>query len=159
VNVLYPVSLTDTILRLDQTRAFSVHWTEKVFNEAENALIRDGKNDPVRIAKRFADIRMCFPESMITGHDALLDSMTCDPEDRHVLAAAIGNVDQLVTDNIQNFPEESTAGYGIEIVSPDELLLNAIYLYPKLVVRVIRLNALAKHVPNFAQTVEKILRA
>jgi hypothetical protein len=124
-----------------------VHWTEKILGEAENALIRNGKNDPVRIAKRFADIRTWFPESMITGHDALIDSMTCDPKDRHVLAAAIGNVDQLVRDNIQDFPEESTAGYGIEIVSPDQLLLNAVYLYPKLVVRVIQEQSAALNRP------------
>ena len=169
------MSLTDTILRLHQARAFSVHWTEKILGEAKNALIRDGKNDPVRIEKRFDSMRTWFPESMITGYEALIDSMTCNPKDRHVLAAAVGNVDQLVTNNLDDFPEESTASYSIEIVSPDQLLLNAVYLYPKLVVRVIReqsaalnrppmsiddvLNALAKHVPNFAQTVETILRA
>jgi hypothetical protein len=93
-----------------------VHWTEKILGEAENALIRDGKNDPVRIAKRFANIRTWFPESMITGYEALIDSMTCDAKDRHVLAAAIGNVDQLVTANLDDFPKGSTVGYGIEII-------------------------------------------
>jgi hypothetical protein len=169
------VSLTDTILRLHQARVFSVHWTEKILGEAENALIRDGKKDSVQIKKRFESMRTWFPESMITGYEALIDSMTCDPKDRHVLAAAIGNVDQCVTNNLDDFPEESTAQYGIEVVPPDDLLLNAVYLHPKVVVRVIReqsaalnrppmsiddvLNALAKHVPNFAQTVETILRA
>jgi len=169
------VSLTDTILRLHQARAFSVHWTEKILGEAENALIRGGKKDPDRIKKRFDSMRTWFPESMITGYEVLIDSMTCNSKDRHVLAAAIGNVDQLVTNNLGDFPEESTSSYRIEVVSPDELLLNAVYLYPKLVIRVIReqsaalncppmsiddvLNALAKHVPKFALKVETILRA
>lgn len=152
-----------------------MHWTENILSEAENALIRDGTKDPARIKKRFDDMRLWFPESMITGYDALVDSMTCDPKDRHVLAAAIGNVDQLVTKNVKDFPEESAAPHGVEVVAPDDLLLNVVDLYPKTVVRVIReqsaalnrppmsiddvLNSLAKHVPNFAQTVDTILRA
>jgi hypothetical protein len=151
-----------------------VHWTEKILGEAESALIRGGK-DPIRIKKRFDDMRTWFPESMITGYEALIDSMVCDPKDRHVLAAAIGNVDQLITGNEADFPDESSAPYGIDVASPDDLLLNAVDLYPKLVLRVIReqstalnrppmtiddvLNALAKHVPSFAQTVDTILRA
>jgi hypothetical protein len=30
--------------------------------------------------------------------------------------------------NLDDFPEESTARYGIEVVPPDDLLLNAVYL-------------------------------
>jgi hypothetical protein len=127
------------------------------------------------VRKRFAQMRAVFPEAMITGYESLIDSMTCDPKDRHVLAAAIGNVDQLVTENGKDFPPASTEPFNIEVVTPDDLLLNSLDLYPQRVRKVIReqaadlkrppmsvddvLTTLAKHVPNFAQSVDTLLRA
>lgn len=52
-----------------------------------------------------------------------------DPNDRHVLAAAIvSNTSVIVTYNIKDFPEKEINKYGIEVQHPDDFLLNLIDL-------------------------------
>lgn len=66
-----------------------------------------------------------FPAAMITGHEALIPSMTTAASDRHVLAAAVaGHADAVVTENVKNFPAEATAPYGITVVHQDAFLLD-----------------------------------
>ena len=74
--------------------------------------------------------------------------MKCDEKDRHVLAAAVrGGVDQIVTANIQDVPAESVDPYDLEVVPPDEFLLNILHMYPKDTVEVIREQAAALRRP------------
>lgn len=43
-----------------------------------------------------------------------------DPDDRHVLAAAIaGHADCIVTINLQNFPAAVLGEFGLEAIDPD----------------------------------------
>lgn len=57
--------------------------------------------------------------------------MSCDPKDRHVLAAAVHSDSQvLVTFNLDDFPETSVAGFDITVVHPDDFLLDQIDLHP-----------------------------
>ena len=46
-----------------------------------------------------------FPDAAVTGHESLIEAMTNDTADRHVLAAAITvGADVIVTDNVRHFP-------------------------------------------------------
>ena len=70
---------------------------------------------------------------LIEGYEGLIPSLTAlpDPNDRHVLAAAIvGRCDCIVTQNLKDFPDEALAPHGIEIQHPDEFLSNLINLSP-----------------------------
>jgi hypothetical protein len=61
--------------------------------------------------------------AMVDDFEHLIDEMTCDTKDRHVLAAAVaGGAGTLVTFNLKDFPEASTAGHGIDVVHPDIFL-------------------------------------
>ena len=77
-----------------------------------------------------------FPLSEVTDYDALTESLTCDPKDRHVLAAAIkGDAQVLVTFNLGDFPAESVAPHDVTVVSPDSFLLDQLDLHPDKVTR------------------------
>jgi predicted nucleic acid-binding protein len=68
-------------------------------------------------------MQSAFPDAEVTGYDGLIDQMTCDPKDRHVLAAAVrSNAEVIVTFNLQDFPLESVAHYDIDVVHPAEFL-------------------------------------
>jgi hypothetical protein len=52
-----------------------------------------------------------------------------DPEDRHVLAAAIHcGADLILTFNLDDFPEHSLASYGIGACHPDPFLVDQLNL-------------------------------
>ena len=55
-------------------------------------------------------------DCIVTGYETLIPSLTMpDPDDRHVLAAAIRcGADIIVTFNLKDFPEDVLKPYGIE---------------------------------------------
>jgi hypothetical protein len=61
------------------------------------------------------------PEASI---GALEPTMTNEPGDRHVLAAAVasGDAQAIVTSNLRHFPAAACDPFGIEVVHPDEFL-------------------------------------
>ena len=62
-----------------------------------------------------------------------------DPDDAHVLAAAIHcNARTIVTFNLKDFPKASLEPFGIEAIHPDDFLMDAISLDPLKVVNTIR---------------------
>ncbi|MFD3705604.1 hypothetical protein ACFWUP_20890 [Nocardia sp. NPDC058658] len=57
-----------------------------------------------------------------------------DPDDRHVLAAAIrAGAQIIVTSNLKDFPDEYIAGWNIAAKSPDDFLLDLIDLDDRVV--------------------------
>jgi hypothetical protein len=69
-----------------------------------------------------------FPSRLISGHEPLIEGMSLpDPNDRHVLAAAIhGEVSSIVTFNLKDFPAIELARYNVVAMHPDEFVLAAI---------------------------------
>lgn len=57
-----------------------------------------------------------------------------DPDDRHVLAAAIETgATVLVTFNTKDFPAEAVATHGIEVKDPDSFVLDLLAARPEIV--------------------------
>lgn len=65
-------------------------------------------------------------DALVTGHEALVAGLSLpDPEDRHVLAAAIRcQAGVIVTFNLKDFPQASLQPFGIEAQHPDEFIAN-----------------------------------
>jgi len=70
----------------------------------------------------------------------LIASLTLpDPDDRHVLAAAIaGRCDVIVTQNLKDFPDAVLAPFQIEAQHPDEFLCSHLSLAPGVVCGAVR---------------------
>ncbi len=89
-------------------------------------------------------------DALITGHKALIETLVLpDPDDRHVLAAAIvGRCDVIVTQNLQDFPEAVLKPYSIETQHLDDFLVNHLHLAPgKFCVAVRKVQARLKNPP------------
>jgi hypothetical protein len=65
-------------------------------------------------------------DCMVTGHTDLVAGLTLpDPNDRHVLAAAIkSGSDAIVTFNKKDFPGEYLAQFDVEVLHPDDFILH-----------------------------------
>lgn len=71
-----------------------------------------------------------FPDAMVDGFESLIPTMVCDAKDRHVLAAAVrGGAEVLVTSNLKDFPLSSTDPFDVEVVHPDDFLLDQLDLH------------------------------
>ena len=154
-NSLYGAYLCDTMLRLAEAGTYRPLWSAGVLEELERNLL-ERELSPDSVAHRIGEMRRAFPDAEVLGYESLIDAMTCDPKDRHVLAAAIrGDAQVLVTFNARDFPAESTEPYDITVVSPDDFLLDQLDLYPGHTVAVLRGQAASYASP--AMSVEELL--
>jgi hypothetical protein len=63
-----------------------------------------------------------------------MEGLTCDPKDRHVLAAAVrANASCIVTFNTIDFPAASVDPFEVEVIDPDTFLLDQLDLAPGVV--------------------------
>ena len=71
----------------------------------------------------------------LTGFEDLIEGLELpDPNDRHVLAAAIlAGAQAIITLNLGDFPDGKLAPYNVEAKHPDDFVLDAIDLAPGLV--------------------------
>ena len=75
-------------------------------------------------------------DALVTGYEDLIPGLQLpDPDDRHVLAAAIrGQADVIVTMNLRDFAADVVGAFGIEAQHPDEFVLHLLDLAPGAVI-------------------------
>ncbi len=102
-------------------------------------------------------------DCLVTGYEELIPALTLpDPNDRHVLAAAIhAGADIIVTANLSDFPPDALAKYGIEVQHPDEFINQLLDHAPNVVCSAVRRQrASLKNPPkSVAEFLESLKRA
>jgi hypothetical protein len=84
---------------------------------------------PMQAGRRIAAMEAAFEDANVTGYERLVDSMTNDPKDRHVVAAAIRCAAHLiVTENLKHVPPGAVKPFGLDEIHPDEFLLWQIHV-------------------------------
>lgn len=138
--VLVPSALCDTFLRFAEQGFYRPLWSERILREVAQAVERIHPDlDPSRIHKRIDSMRAAFGDAMVTGWEPACAGLDLpDPDDRHVLAAAIvGGGQSLVTFNLKDFPDDKLSSLSVEVVHPDDFLLDQLDLHPGLALRVL----------------------
>jgi predicted nucleic acid-binding protein len=139
--VLYPAYLCDTLLRLAEAGAYRPLWSADIMAELRRNVVEAGVPAD-RVDRRLAHMTRSFPDALVSGYESLVDGMTNDPKDRHVLAAAVrANAEVIVTFNIRDFPEAALKSYDVIAVEPDDFLLDQLDLYPGLTIEVLQQKA------------------
>ena len=124
-NVLYLALLRSILLRLALADLYRPLWSDAVHEEWIAALLRNRPElDRARLLRTRALMEAHLTQAMVTGYEPLMASLTLpDPDDRHVLAAAIhGNANTIVTMNVRDFPASALAAYDITTTHPDVFL-------------------------------------
>lgn len=90
-------------------------------------------------------------DCLVTDYESRIETLRPpDPDDRHILAAAIvGKCDMTVTQNLRHFPEESLSPHKIEAQHPDEFLRNQLDLAPGLFCSAVRKVRLRLQAPPY----------
>jgi predicted nucleic acid-binding protein len=130
-SVLYPSTLRDLLIRIAQSGLAQAKWTEQILDEMFAALTRNRQDlDPVKLTRTRDLMAKAVRDWKVTGYEPLIDSLKLpDPDDRHVLAAAIrARAQVIVTANLRDFPVEDLRPWDIEPKSPDEFVHDQIGL-------------------------------
>src|SRR5690606_19379221 len=96
-------------------------------------------------------------DCMVTDFEDLIDTFSLpDPDDRHVLAAAVkAQADAIVTFNLRHFPSAALADHSLSAISPDSLVLGLLDESPDAVVTTVVRQAAALRKP--ARTIDELL--
>ncbi|GAA3461429.1 PIN domain-containing protein [Saccharothrix longispora] len=131
---LYGNTVRNLLLRMAGARLVQAKWSEQILTELDRALERKGIAADKRHRLRHL-INRSVPDCLVTGHEALVDGLVLpDPDDRHVLAAAIScGAQVIVTDNLKDFPAECLVRWDIEAKSPDDFVLDLIGINDRVV--------------------------
>jgi hypothetical protein len=123
--VLYPAPLRDFLIELAAARLFRARWTEAIHEEwISNLLTVRPDLSCERLHRTMELMNQAIPDCLVYGYEYLIPAITLpDPDDRHVVAAAIhGGADAIVTFNLKDFPNSSLSQYELEAIHPDEFI-------------------------------------
>jgi predicted nucleic acid-binding protein len=158
--VLVPISLADTLLRIAERELYRPLWSARIVAEAVDAIVEIHREiPPEQVQRRFADVDGTFEDARIDGWEDLEDTVTLpDPDDRHVVATAMhGRADAIVTANLRDYPPDILGPLNIEVIHPDDFLLNQLDLAPRIVLEALRDQAAHTRRPVLS-TVDLIAR-
>ncbi|CCG01230.1 PIN domain-containing protein [Blastococcus saxobsidens] len=135
-NVLYPSLLRDLLIRVAQAGLVRARWTDEILDEVFRNLVEDRPDlDPDRLARTRTLMNQAIRDVLVTGYEPLTGVVDLpDPDDRHVVAAAIKvGAQTIVTNNVRDFPRDGLARWHIEARRADEFLHSMVDLNPEIV--------------------------
>jgi predicted nucleic acid-binding protein len=123
-DVLFPMILRDTLLRVAAAGAYRVHWSDRIIDEVVRNLIDQHLMEPAKASRLAEAMRNAFPEATVEDWESLEATMTNHPKDRHVAAAATkARADIIVTSNLKDF---CSLPDGMVAMSPDDFLISLV---------------------------------
>jgi hypothetical protein len=121
-NVLYPAPVRDILLNYADSKLFQPKWTKTIQEEwTSNLLANRPDITEQAIARTVKAMNIAFPDAVVTRYTGIINDLQLpDPDDRHVLAAAIkAEATHIVTSNTKDFPRKYIATYGMQVIHPD----------------------------------------
>jgi predicted nucleic acid-binding protein len=148
--VLYPAPLRDLLIRIGAKGLVHARWTDQILDECfRNILANRPDLSPSALDRTRDLMNRALRDVRVTGYEGLIDSLKLpDPDDRHVLAAAIrAGAQVIVTANLDDFPDSALTPFAVEAVHPDDFVTHQIDLAPGLVSSIITEQATALQNP------------
>lgn len=132
-NVLYPAPLRDLLLQLATAKLFRARWSNAIHEEWIGTAKKVRPEVPFTKWDELRGFMDAHAEDcLVTDFEPLIEILSLpDPDDRHVLAAAIkGRADVIVTFNLRHFPEAILNKYDLTAQHPDVFIRHLIDLAP-----------------------------
>lgn len=126
-NVLYGSLLRDLLVRLGVSGALRPRWTPRIEQEwVENLLDHRPDLSRARLERTCALMHRAVPEGQVEVGDESAVGALPDPDDRHVLAAALASgAEVLLTFNEEDFPV-SLVPAPLIVCHPDRFLVRCL---------------------------------
>lgn len=130
-SVLHPSTLRDLLIRIAQAGLVQARWTDTILDETFGSILRRRPDlDPRRLERTRGLMCAAVRDCLVAGHEQLIEALKLpDPDDRHVLAAAIkARAQVIVTSNVKDFPDSALAPWNVEAKGPDDFVLDQFHL-------------------------------
>lgn len=153
-NILYSILMTDLVLSLGEAGLFRPRWTNEIHQEwIRNVLEDQPERTREQLERRRAFMDQAIDHDLIEDYERHIESLKLpDPDDRHVLAAAIeGEAEIILTFNLRDFPASVLSKFGISALHPDEFLCRQIAAEPTLVMETIEQMRVKRKRPEISQ--------
>ena len=131
--VLYPFHLRNVLIQCAFDGLVEARWTDEIHDEWIRNLAANTPALPIeRLIATRDRIKAVLPDADVTDYRHLIPELRLpDPDDRHVLAAAIaGKASLIVTWNLKDFPTRDLASHGVASQSPDDFLTGLHATFP-----------------------------
>ena len=132
--MLFSAPLRDLLLEFASAELFSPRWSRHIHDEWIRAIVRSRPEiSESRLLRTREMMDEVFPGATVTGYENAISSLLLpDPDDRHVLAAAIhSGAELIVTFNLSDFPAAALEPYQVAAVLPDDFVLLLLLLAPE----------------------------
>lgn len=130
-DVLVAVLVRNTLLTLAEAGFYRARWSDVTLDEFTRVLPRANPEvSPETALRQRNRMTIAFPEGMVEVDAQLIAALTLpDPDDRHVLAAAImSRAGVIVSNNLKDFPAVTLDRYGITCLSADDFCADCLDL-------------------------------
>jgi predicted nucleic acid-binding protein len=156
-NALYGNTLRDLLIRIAQTGLVQAKWTDQILDEALGGVRKRNPDLPSERLDRLRALMIeAVPDCIVSGHEPLIEGLHLrDPDDRHVLAAAIKAGAQVIVTSDKDFTRQALEPWNIEAKTPDEFVLDQIDIDGRRVWGCVQLIANSRSSPP--ETVEDVL--
>ncbi|MGF6307078.1 putative nucleic acid-binding protein [Bradyrhizobium sp. i1.8.4] len=135
--ILYPFHLRNIVVQAAVDRLVEARWTDAIHDEWIRSLTTDVPAIPIerlQITRRL--MNDALPAATVGGYEKHIPTVTLpDPDDRHVVAAAIAAKASLIlTWNLRHFPENELKKFSLRRMNPDDFLSELFNKVPDLVI-------------------------
>jgi hypothetical protein len=131
--VLYPAPLRDLLMHLALSDLFRARWSNLIHDEwirHVHANRPDLSRDRLERTRDLMNhsVRDC----VVSDFEYMISSISLpDPDDRHVVAAAIHcGASLIVTFNLKDFPDSAIKPYNLAAQHPDDFIVDLLDLHP-----------------------------
>jgi predicted nucleic acid-binding protein len=121
-------------MRLARQRLYQPKWTDNIHEEWISNLIKERDDLSRDKLHRTRDLmNLHAGDCLVEEYEPLIETLTLpDPDDRHVLAAAIqSEAEAIITFNLKDFPKDNLDPYGIRPIHPDEFAMELFDMDPQ----------------------------
>ena len=159
--VLYPFHLRNILIQCAFDGLVEARWTDDIHDEWMRNLAANTPGLPIeRLEATRNRMNAVLPEAVVKDHRPFIADLTLpDPDDRHVLAAAIaGKASIIVTWNLKDFPAKNLLAHGVTSKSPDDFLTDLHAAFPEALVFSVRSarHSLRKTIPSVEAFVDAL---
>ena len=123
-NLLYPFQLRNLLVQFGVDAIIAPRWTTRIHEEWIRNLVAAGRAPHERLLLTLDLMNSALPEADVQGWETYMRGLNLpDPDDRHVLAAALAAEAQIIlTMNLRDFPSSDLSPHGVVALHPDGFL-------------------------------------